>query len=313
VARLKVMFMGAGTLACPLLEGLLAAGRDDVVAVVTPPDRAAGRGLQCRACPLKPLAARAGLPVLAPEDVNDDAVLSPLMAFAPDVIVVACFGQFLKRRLLDIPRLGAINVHPSLLPRYRGASPIQWTLANGEAESGVTVLYVTPKMDAGDVLAQERVAINPDEAAPELEARLAVLGASLLVRVLDDFRAGRTQGIPQDESLATYAPKLAKEDGQVDWTHPADVIRNRLRGFFPWPGAYTLLPNGTLLKIHAMHVEAGHGAPGTVLDAGADGPLIAAGTGAVRLTQVQPAGRKSMPGGAFLRGHRLQPGDRLGG
>lgn len=306
--------MGSGALACPLLEGILAAGRDDLVAVATQPDRAGGRGLRCIPCALKTLAQERGLSTFAPEDASAEGFVSRLAALNPDVVVVACFGQFLKANLLAVPRLGTINVHPSLLPKYRGASPIQWALANGETETGVSVLYVTPKMDAGDVLAQERFPIAPDDTASSLEPKLAALGAKLLVRTLDDFRSGRTQGTPQDDSQATFARKLSKEDGLVDWTLPAETIRNRLRGFSPWPGAYTFLPGAVPLKIHEARVEAGPAgaAPGAVLDAAGAGPLIATGRDALRLVAVQPAGKKPMSGAAFLCGHRLRAGDRLG-
>ncbi|HPR67736.1 MAG TPA: methionyl-tRNA formyltransferase [Kiritimatiellia bacterium] len=311
--RLKVVLMGSGALACPLLEGILREGKDELAGVVTQPDRAAGRGLRCAPCELKRLAESRGLPVWTPERAGDPAFVAQVAELAPDVIVVACFGQFLKESLLAVPRLGTINVHPSLLPKYRGASPIQWALANGERETGVSVLYVTPKMDAGDVLAQERMAIGPEETAATLEPKLAAKGADLLGRVLDGFREGRTQGVPQAESEATFARKLAKEDGRVDWRRPAEAIRNRWRGFSPWPGAYAFLPGGELLKIHGMTVEAGRegAAPGEVIEAKGEGPVVAAGEGAVRLTAVQPAGKKVMPGAAFLCGHRLAAGMRL--
>ena len=305
--------MGSGALACPLLEGILAAGRDDLVAVVTQPDRAGGRGMQCQSCEVKTLALSRHLPVFTPENASDDAFVAQLAALQPDVVVVACYGQFLKKNLLAVPRIGTINVHPSLLPKYRGASPIQWALANGETETGVSVLVVTPKMDAGDILAQEKFPISPDDDFGSLEPKLSAKGAELLVRVLDKFRAGQTQGIPQDEAQVTFARKLAKEDGLVDWSLPAEAIRNQLRGFAPWPGAYTLLPGGILLKIHGASVEAGASArPGTVLDTAGAGPLVATGSGALRLTQVQPAGKKSMLGAAFLCGHKLAVGVRLG-
>ncbi len=314
VDRLKIILMGAGTLACPLLEGILAAGRDDLVAVVTPPDRAAGRGLQCQPCTLKTLAQARGRPIFTPENASAESFVAQLAALQPDVIVVASFGQFLKKNLLAVPRRGTINVHPSLLPKYRGASPIQWALANGDTETGVSVLYVTPKMDAGDILAQEKYPILPDDTFCTLEPKLAARGAELLVRVLDGFRAGRTQGMPQDEAQVTFARKLSKEDGRVDWSLPAETICNRMRGFAPWPGAYTALPDGALLKIHDVRVEAGAAgaAPGTILEAAGAGPLVAAGTGALRLVQVQPAGKKAMAGADFLRGHRLPAGARMG-
>jgi len=312
--RLKVVLMGSGALACPLLETILSEGKDDLAAVVTQPDRAAGRGLRCTPCALKPLAMENGLPVMSPERADDPEFLAKMNALAPDVIVAACYGQFLKPELLAVPAIGTINVHPSLLPKYRGASPIQWALANGDAETGVSVLYVTPRMDAGDILAQERTAIGPEETTATLEPKLAALGAGLLARVLDGFRAGRTEGAPQDESQVVLARKLTKEDGRVDWTLSAEAIRNRWRGFAPWPGAYTFLPGGVLLKIHGMTVEAGAEAaePGMVIEAKGEGPLVAAGEGAVRLTKVQPAGKKMMTGAAFLCGHRLEAGVKLG-
>lgn len=311
--RLKIMLMGSGALACPLLDGILEAGRDELVGVATSPDRAAGRGLHCAACDVKQRAESHGLSVFTPEQAGDPEFVERVAERAPDVIVVACFGQFLKRNLLAVPRMGTINVHPSLLPKYRGASPIQWALANGERETGVSVLYVTPRMDAGDVLAQERHGIGPDETHATLEPKLAALGAALLGRVLDGFREGRTQGVPQEESEATFARKLTKEDGRVDWGRPAEAIRNRWRGFSPWPGAYATLPDGTLLKIHEMTVEAGRegAAPGEVIESKGAGPVVAAGEGAVRLTAVQPAGKKVMPGAAFLCGYRLAAGERL--
>ena len=306
--------MGAGALACPLLEGILAAGRDDLAAVVTQPDRAAGRGLHCTRCELKAAAERRGLAVYDPPDASAEDFVARLAGLEPDVIVVACYGQFLRKNLLAVPRIGTINVHPSLLPKYRGASPIQWALANGERETGVSVLYVTPRMDAGDLLAQERHGIGPEETHGTLEPKLAALGATLLVRVLDGFRAGRTQGVAQDEAQVTFARKLTKEDGRVDWGLPAEGIRNRLRGFAPWPGAYTALPDGTRMKIHEVQVEAGRegAVAGTVLEAGGEGPLVAAGEGAVRLVRVQPAGKAVMTGRAFLCGRRVCEGDRLG-
>jgi methionyl-tRNA formyltransferase len=312
--RLKVILMGSGALACPLLEGILAAGRDDVSAVVTQPDRAGGRGMHSLPCALKPLAQGRGLPVFTPDSASEEPFVAQLAALKPDVIVVASYGQFLKKNLLAVPRLGTINVHPSLLPKYRGASPIQWALANGDRETGVSVLCVTPKMDAGDILSQERFPILPEDTFGSLAPKLAAQGAEMLARVLDGFRAGKVSRVPQDESRVTFARKLTKEDGLVDWSLPAENIRNRLRGFAPWPGAYTFLPGGILLKIHEVRVEAGGAvaAPGTILDASGQGPLVATGQGALRLTMVQPAGKKSMPGPAFLCGHRLHAGDRLG-
>jgi len=310
---LKIILLGSGALACPLLEGILAAGRDELVAVVTQPDRAGGRGLHCLPCALKPLAQGRGVPVFTPDNASEESFVAQMAAHKPDVIVVASYGQFLKKNLLAVPRLGTINVHPSLLPKYRGASPIQWALANGDRETGVSVLYVSPKMDAGDILAQERFPIAPEDTFCSLEPKLAARGAELLVRVMNEFRAGTVKAISQDESQVTLARKLTKEDGRVDWHLPAEKILNRLRGFAPWPGVHTFLPSGVLLKIHEAQVEAvGAGtAPGTILEAAGTGLLVATGAGALRLTMVQPAGKQSMPGAAFLCGHRLRAGDFL--
>ena len=313
--KLRIILLGAGTLACPLLESILAAGRDELVAVVTQPDRAGGRGLQYQACAVKVQALAHNLPVLTPVAASAPEVVAQLAAWQPDVLIVASFGQFLKTNVLAVPRLGTINVHPSLLPKYRGASPIQWALANGDTQTGVSVLYVTPRMDAGDLLAQAPFPIAPEDTFGTLEPKLAALGAQLLQEVLAGFRAGRTQGVPQDETQVTLARKLTKADGRVDWTLPAATIRNRLRGFMPWPGAFTELPGGLLLKLHGARVEPWTGGdvpPGTVLAAAGEGPLVATGRDALRLTQVQPAGKKSMTGAAFLCGYALPPGARLG-
>ena len=312
--RFKIILMGSGSLACPLLDGLLASTQDTLLAVVTQPDRMSGRHLQCRPCVVKQHAQSCGVRVFSPEDASEESFVEELSALAPDVIVVASYGQFLKRNLLAAPRLGVINVHPSLLPKYRGASPIQWALANGETTTGVSVLYVTPKMDAGDILAQESHPIDPDDTFCTLEPKLAALGMELLARVLNKFRNGQTEGRPQDESQVTFARKLTKADACVDWQLPAATIRNRLRGFCPWPGAHTTLPDGLLLKLHAVEVTPAPDVapPGMVIDVGPAGPVVATGADALRLLSVQPAGKKMMGGGDFLRGYPLTTGARLG-
>ena len=314
VKKLKIILMGSGELACPLLEAILAAGHDDLIAAVTQPDRASGRGLQYTSCALKPLALERGLTVLTPPDASEESFVSQLAALEPDVILVASYGQFLKKNLLAVPKIGTINVHPSLLPLYRGASPIQWALANGDRETGVSVLFVTPRMDAGDLLAQETFPIAPEDDFSSLETKLSAKGAELLLQVLDGFRAGTQNPLPQDESQVTLARKLTKEDGRVDWSLPAESILNRLRGFSPWPGVTTTLPNGALLKIHEAMVETGtEGAePGTILEAKGDRLLVAAGSGALRLMCMQPAGKKAMSAAAFLNGARLQIDEQFG-
>ncbi len=311
---MKIVFMGTGAFACPVLRNILESGRDEVVAVVTQPDRPAGRRLQLKPCPVREFAGQHGRPVLTPEHASSPEFVARVSEYAPDLIVVCDYGQFLKANLLGVPRLGAINVHPSLLPKYRGAAPIQWAIANGERETGVTVLYVTEKMDAGDIITQERVAIRDDDTPQTLGPRLAETGGQLIVRALESLRCGAAHRMPQVESAATYAPKLKKEDGRIDWSLPAKVIAHRIRGFQPWPGAYCEWPLGSakFLKILKARVEDAGGAPGTVIGTDGAGPLVACGTGSLRLLEVQPEGKKPMSGSAFLCGHRLMPGAALG-
>ncbi|MBU1693235.1 MAG: methionyl-tRNA formyltransferase [Verrucomicrobia bacterium] len=311
---MRILYIGSGSLACPALRELATRPGDPVVAVVTQPDRPSGRHRMLTACPVKQLALRVGLPVRSPERVGDPAEIEALKALAPDLIVVADYGQFLKPALLALPPKGAINIHPSLLPRYRGAAPVQWAVANGETETGITILYVTDKMDAGDIILQEKVPIRDEHTAAMLTSLLAELGATLLVRAVELIRSGHVPRLPQDESLATLAPKLTKEDGRLDWSRPAEILRHRIRGFTPWPGCFTESPKGSghLLRLLMARVEPVTGEPGLVLECGPDGPLIACGQKSLRLLEVQPEGRKPMSGADYVRGYRLQGGDRIG-
>ncbi|HOW98192.1 MAG TPA: methionyl-tRNA formyltransferase [Kiritimatiellia bacterium] len=310
---MRILFMGSGSVACPALRELAARREDAVVAVVTQPDRPSGRRRELTACPAKSLALSLGLPVREPEKVGDPSEVDALKALAPDLIVVADYGQFLRPALLALPAKGAINIHPSLLPKYRGAAPIQWAVANGETEAGVTILHVTEKMDAGDILLQEKVPIRDEHTAATLTPLLAELGATLLIRAIESIRRGEATRRPQDEALATFAPKLTKEDGRVQWTLPAEAIRNRTRGFTPWPGSFAIRPDGAggLLRLLAVRVEPGAGEPGLVLECGPDGPLVACGENALRLLEVLPEGRKAMSGAEYARGYRLAPGLRF--
>lgn len=311
---MRILFIGSGSVACPSLRELAARPDDTVAAVVTQPDRPSGRRRELTACPAKQLAETLRLPVRTPERVGDPSEIDALKALAPDLIVVADYGQFLRPALLALPAKGAINIHPSLLPKYRGAAPVQWAVANGETETGVTILHVTEKMDAGDIILQEKVPIRDEYTAATLTPLLAELGATLLIRTIELIRRGEAPRRPQDEALATFAPKLAKEDGRMDWSQPAESLRNRLRGFTPWPGCFTECPKGSgrLLRMLSVRVESAAGEPGLVLDAGPEGPLIACGQRSLRWLEVQPEGRKPMPGADFVRGYRLQPGDRVG-
>lgn len=302
--------MGTPRFAVPCLKAL-AQSRHQVIAVVTNPDRRQGRGRRLASPPVKEQALTLGLDVLQPAAVQDPALASALAARAPDLFVVVAFA-ILPRHLLAIPRLGSINLHPSLLPAYRGAAPIVWAVANGEKETGITTFQLSPRIDAGHILLQRRFAIDGDETAGELEARLCVAGARMVVETVDGLEDGRLTGRPQGAEGVSRAPKLTKEDGQIDWRQPAERVRNLVRGMNPAPGAYTQW-QGKTLKVHRTRHAAGGGAPGTVLCAdGRRGLIVACGEGALQLTQVQPAGKAAMEGSALVRGYPIAAGLRLG-
>lgn len=308
---MRVVFMGSAELACPALMALATAPGMDVVGVVTQPDRPKGRNLGLAACRAKVVAEVAGLNILTPQKVNAPESVEALRGLAPELIVVAAYGQILGKTLLALPRRGCINVHASLLPRYRGAAPIQWAIANGDAVTGVTTMLMNPEMDGGDILLQEPVEIGDGETAGELHDRLARTGAGLLLRTLEAWLAGTLTARPQDPGQATLAPKLRKQDGQIDWTRDAREIYNRIRAFNPWPGSYCAVRgagDAGVLKVHRVAVEAGEGPAGRVLAIGAEGPLIAARHGAVRLLEVQPPGGRVMSGAAYWRGHPVEIG-----
>jgi len=311
---MRIVFMGSGALGCPALAALLKDERDQVVAVVTQPDRPQGRSLRPAACPVKQELAGSNVPVLTPDKVGDPVFLEQLRALQPDLIVVAAYGQFLPRALLDLPPYGAINIHPSLLPKYRGAAPVQWALANGEMETGICVIALVEKMDAGDILGCERLAIGPEDNAATLTNKLSWLGAELVLRVIEDVRTGTVRRTPQDDRLATRAPMLKKSDGRLDWSRPAAELHNRIRGFFPWPGSFFEHPRGSgrYVKVLRAAVTAGAGEPGMVLQAGEAGLVVATGAGALCLLDVQPEGRRAMPAAAFVNGARLAAGVWLG-
>lgn len=312
---MRVLFMGSGEVACPALERLISTPGYDVVGVVSQPDRPKGRNRRVAACPAKSMAEARGVPVMTPERVGAPDAVEEIRALRPDIIVVAAYGQYIKPEILAIPPHEAINIHPSLLPRYRGASPIQWAIANGETETGVTILYVSKEMDAGDILRQERCLIREDDTAETLTPRLAELGADLLLKSLEAIRAGTASRTPQNPDQVTYVHKLEKDDGRIDWSLPAAVIRNRIRGFTPWPGCFTHA-NGVLLKIRRADVEsisnAGETRPGAIIRCDREGPVVATGAGALRLVEVQPEGKNVMSGTAYLCGHALSPGATLG-
>ena len=311
--KARILFMGSGDIACQTLERLLA-GSDEVVAVVTQPDRPQGRKLKVAPCAVKAFAESREVQILSPERVGAEGSVQDIRDRTPDLIVVAAYGQYIKPAILAVPRLGSINLHPSLLPKYRGAAPIQMAIANGEQNTGVTILYVSEDMDAGDIILQREVAIDPDDTVETMTPKLAKMGADMIMEAIDLVRQGRAPRVPQDDSHATYVKKLTKEDGRIDWSLPANTIRNRIRGFTPWPGCYCQVSadSAASLKILWADVEDGEGVPGTILSCNADGPLVAAGERALRLRHVQPAGKKCMTGAEYLRGTSIHPGDRLG-
>lgn len=294
----------------PSLQALLD-GPDAVVGVVCQPDRPAGRGQKLQAPPVKQLALRAGLPVAQPLKLKSGDFPAQLRAWAPDLAVVAAYGRILPADILATPRLGCVNVHASLLPKYRGAAPIQWAILDGEAETGVTIMRMNERMDEGDILLQRATPIGADETTGTLQARLADIGAAALVAALAPLLAGTLVPVAQDHAAATLAPLIRKEQGAIDWCAPAALIERQVRGFNPWPSAYTTL-HGALLKLHRARVLPGAASapPGTVV-ACDDGIRIATGAGVLAVDELQLAGRKSLAAADFARGG-LRVGDRLG-
>jgi methionyl-tRNA formyltransferase len=310
---MRILFLGTPSFAVPSLRRL-AASRHQVAAVVTNPDRPKGRGRRLAPPPVKEAALELGLEVLQPESLKGDELSRRLAAYGADAFAVVAFS-ILPRSLLALPRLGSVNLHPSLLPAYRGAAPIVWALFNGEGETGVTTFRLNPRVDAGDLLLQERVAIDPEETAGELEERLRELGADLMVRTFDGLEDGTIAPSPQVAESVTRAPKLSRQDGRLDWTWTTEALRNRVRGANPMPGAYTEWGD-QVLKVHRARPWNGPetGEAGTVLVADArHGLVVATGDGALSLTEVQPSGRARMEGTAFVLGHPVEVGERLGG
>jgi methionyl-tRNA formyltransferase len=312
---MRVIFMGTPELARASLQALLEAPECQIIAVVTQPDRPKGRQLKLHPSPVKELALSVGLSVLQPQRTRDEHFIQQVRSLNPDLIAVTAYGQILPKALLDVPRFGCLNVHTSLLPKFRGAAPIQWALLNDETQTGVTIMRMDPGLDTGDILAQQTTPIEPSDDAQTLHDRLASLGANLLVRTIPQYTAGKLQPRPQPSEGVTYAPKVKKSDGQLDWTQPARALWNRVRGLVPWPGAFTFLP-GTpqrhLLKIWKAEPTELKGAPGEVLQAGKSGILIGCASGSLRLHEVQIESGRKMTAQEFLAGHSLIVGQRIG-
>lgn len=311
---LRVVFFGTPQFAVPSLQHLIAS-RHQVVGVVTQPDRRRGRGQKVTDSPVKTTALAHRVPVYQPERLREPEVAETLAQWAPDIGVVAAYGKLIPERLLALPRFGMINVHASLLPKYRGAAPVHRAVIDGASETGVTIMRMVPALDAGGMFATAKRPIGPDETSDIVERDLAELGASLLLTVIDDIVAGTAVAEPQDDRLSMYAARLTKEEGLIDWTLPAVHIHNRVRGLYPWPHAYTYL-NGERLILLRTRVEAASaaGTPGTVLDVSSDAIRVATGhEGQIAIEELQPNGRRAMKAREFLAGHAVRTGSRLTG
>lgn len=309
---MRTVFLGTPGFAVPTLERLAADGHE-VVAVFTQPDRPKGRDQTPAPPPVKEAALRMGIPVFQPERIRRPEVVEQLAAMKAEVMVVVGYGQIIPQSIIDLPPHGIINVHASLLPRYRGAAPIQWAIANGESVTGVTTMRIDAGLDTGDILLMRETSIGADETAPELASRLALIGADLLSETLRGLEAGAITPRPQDHSLATYAPILKKEDGVIDWNRPANEIFNRCRGFLPWPGIYTYF-RGQLLHIWKARPaeETAVGAPGTLHPSKRRLLAACGGETALELVELQIEGRKRMSAADFLNGYRVAENETLG-
>ena len=306
---MRIVFCGTGDIGLPSLKALTDSARHELVGVITQPDRPAGRDLHPRPSAVKTEALARGIPVAQPERIRKD--FAALAGWGPDLMVVAAYGQILPRAVLDLPRLGCLNLHASLLPRHRGASPIQASILAGDAETGVTAMAMDEGLDTGDILLATRTPIFPNETAGDLHDRLAELAPALLLESLELFEKGSANRIPQDFALATYAPKLGRQDGRLDWREPARLLARRVRAMNPWPAASAKLVAGGILKIHSAQESSEGGDPGTVLSAGPGGIVVAAGEGSLVLREVQIEGKKRLPAADFLRGFPMPAGTRF--
>jgi methionyl-tRNA formyltransferase len=326
--RVRIVFMGTAELSGASLERLAGDDRFEVVAVVTQPDKPRGRDLKLQPTPVKVVAERLHLPVHQPLRAREPQFLERVRQLQPDLMVVVAYGQILPQVLLDVPVHGCLNVHTSLLPKYRGAAPIQWAIANGEAETGVTIMKMDAGLDTGPILATRTTPILAEDNAAVLHDRLAQLGAELLGETIPGYIKGQIKPQPQPVVGHTYAAKIKKEDGRIDWQRPAREIWNRARAFTPWPGAFTFLPQATgaesavgatepaagkplLIKILRLELAPGQGHPGEVLSADKQGIVVACGEAAVRILELQREGGRRLWAEPFLAGCPLRPGVRL--
>lgn len=306
----RMIFMGTPDFACPTLQKLIDR-KENLLAVVTQPDRPKGRGQKLMPPPVKELALKHDIPVYQPLKVRDPEFVELVRKLEPDVIVVVAFGQILPKALLDIPPHGCINVHASLLPRYRGAAPLNWCIINGETETGATTMLMDPGLDTGPMLLQQRTPIDENEDIVALHDRMAALGADLLAETLDRLKAGGLVPQPQNDDDTCYAAMLKKEDGLINWHKDARAIHDQVRGMCVWPGAYTFL-NDQVLKIFSTRVASGNGHPGTVLKASKGQLEVACQSGSLLIREVQLAGKKRLDAGSFLAGFPIAEGTVLG-
>ena len=315
MSPLRVVFFGTAELACASLSALLESSAFTVAAVVTQPDRPKGRNLHPQPSPVKVLAAGKALPLLQPERARNENFVQALGELRPDLIVVAAYGQILPRALLELPRYGGLNVHASLLPKYRGAAPIQWAILDDERETGVTIMKMDEGLDTGDLLATQTTRITPEDNAQTLQDRLAMMGGGLLAKTIPEYVAGTIVPRKQPQTGASYARKITKEDGRLDWTQPARSVWNRVRGLVPWPATYTFLPaqpKPQLLKIwQAAVADRAAGSPGEVLESSRNGIVVACGQQSLRILSLQREGGTRLSAREYLAGHPLGVGERL--
>ena len=308
---LRIVFMGTPDFSVPSLEKLAQAGYD-IAAVYSQPDKQRGRGKKVTYSPVKEKALELGLPVFQPDSMRDESVIAKLRELAPDVIIVIAYGKILPKAVLDIPRYGCLNVHGSLLPKYRGAAPIQYAVKDGEAESGVTVMLLDEGMDTGKMLKKAAIPLDAKETTGTLFDKLSLLGAQTLLTVLGDLPAYEAKAVPQDESQATYTAKITKEEAHIDWTQDAAVLERLIRTLDPHPGAYTICRDGKRLKIWSADVVPGSdAAPGTILSVTKKQFTVQTGKDALCIREVQPESRKRMAAAQYLQGVALQAGEQL--
>ncbi len=314
VSNFKLVFMGTPEFAVPALQGLVRAGYP-ILSVVTQPDKPRGRKRALTPCPVKEYSMKEGLPVIQPQYLKESSFVERLRLLNPDVIVVTAYGKILPKEVLDIPRYGCINIHASLLPRYRGAAPVHWAVLQGESKTGVTTMLMDEGLDTGDILLQRKLAVDSEETMGMVYSKLASLGAKLIVETLEKLGTEEIYPVPQDDTQASYAPPIEKKHEIVYWNRPAVEIKNQIRGLNPWPGAYTTL-NGKILKIWQATVlesDSSRGMSGAILQASdAEGLVIQTADKPLRLITVQLAGKKPMSVADFLRGFSLSAGDYLG-